>query len=70
MSARKPIEPGCNFSVTCEVPGHVTGQRSGNSVRWSHAKPTPGQRKTRREQWLNGSIDPSTIRDVTPPKES
>ncbi|WIB25837.1 hypothetical protein [Curtobacterium sp. MCSS17_015] len=52
MGERKPIEPGCNFSVTCEVPGHVTAKRSSaGGVRWSHAKPTPGQRATRREQW-------------------
>ncbi len=51
MTARKPIEPGCDFSVTCELPGHVTSKRRGRSIVWSHFKPTTGQRKTRREQW-------------------
>lgn len=51
MSARKPIEPGCDFSVTCTLPGHVSKRyMAGGVVRWSHIKMTPGQRKTRREQ--------------------
>lgn len=49
---RKPIEPGCTFSIDCPIDGHVTATRNGRATRYAHTKLTLGQRKTRREQWL------------------
>lgn len=51
MSARKPVEPGCDGSVLCQVRGHVTSRLTVHGhIAFSHVPLTVGQRKTIREQ--------------------
>lgn len=50
MSGRKPLEPGCDGSVLCPVPGHVPARRRGGGLRFEHIVLTYGQRKTLAER--------------------
>lgn len=50
MPPRKPVEPNCDGSVLCPVPGHLRAVRLSRSTNWSHIVLTAGQRKTLREQ--------------------
>lgn len=52
MSARKPLDPECNASVTCPVAGHVTTRirKRDGRITWRHVALTEGQRKTHRER--------------------
>lgn len=51
MSQRKEVEKGCDGSVFCGVPGHVTKRTSGrDGFLFSHIPLTVGQRKTIRER--------------------
>ena len=49
MSARKAVEPGCDGTVLCPVPGHVQSWSNGATQTSRHIPLTPGQRKTLRE---------------------
>ena len=52
MSARKPLDPDCNGSVTCPVEGHVITRirKRDGRIKWKHTPLTLGQRKTHRER--------------------
>jgi hypothetical protein len=60
---RKPLEVGCDGSVTCEVPGHVSVVRHGARCRMSHVRLTVGQRRTLHERQL-------VLRDTAEHRES
>lgn len=56
MTARKPVEPGCNGGAFCPIPGHVTRRGVGATFTLSHKPMTAGQRKTLRERWAAAHI--------------